>query len=91
MDEQIKSGQRNERQGSQGRGQGGRVRGGRGRRRSERQNNAPNLIISNDYAINRFSIFDPHQDVKLGIVVAMKPNDIDRHLGNLFLWQRCFL
>ena len=91
VDEQINSGQTNERQGSQGREQGGRVRGGRGRGRSERQSNAPNLIISNDYAIDRFSTFDPHQDVKVGMVVAMKTDDIDRHLGIPFLWQRCFL
>ena len=44
--------QTNERQGSQGREQGKRVRGGRGRGQSEHQGNAPNLIISNDIAID---------------------------------------
>ena len=46
VDEQINSGQTNERQGSQGRELGG---------QSERQAYAPNLIISNDNAIDRFS------------------------------------
>ena len=77
MDEQINSGQTNERQGSQGREGGGRVRGGCGRGRSERQGNASNLIISNDNVTGRFSTFDPHQDVKVGIVVAMETDDID--------------
>ena len=58
MDEQINSGQTNELQGSQGREQGGRVRGGRGGGRSERQSNAPDLMISNDYSIDRFFTFD---------------------------------
>ena len=73
VDEQINSGKTNERQGSQGRELGG---------QSERQGYAPNLIISNDNAIDRFSTFNPHQDVKVGIVVAMKIDGIDRHLGN---------
>ena len=81
VDEQINGGQTNERQGNQGREQGGRVRGGRGRGRSERQGNTSNLIISNDDAIDRFSTFDPHQDVKVGMVIAMETDDIDRHLG----------
>ena len=91
MNEQINNRQTNERQVSQGREQGGRVRGGRGRGRSERQGNAPNLVISNDNAIDWFSTFDPHRDVKVGMVVAMETDDIDRHLGIPFLWQRCFL
>jgi hypothetical protein len=81
MDERINNRQTNERQGSQGREQGGRVRRGRGRGRSECQSIAPNLVISNDNAIDRFSTFDPHQDVMVGMVVAMETDDIDRHFG----------
>ena len=83
MDEQINSGQTNERQGSQGLEQGGRVRGGRGRGRSERQGNAPNLIISNDkIQLTCFFTVDPYQDVKVEMVVTMKTDDIDRHLAS---------
>ena len=91
MDEEINSGQTNEQQGSQGREQEGRVRGGCGRGQSERQGMAPRTIISNENAIDWFSTFDPHQDAKVGIVVAMETDDIDRHLGFFFWWQMCCL
>ena len=44
-----------------------------------------NLIRSNDNAIDWYSTFDRHQDVKVSMVVAMKTNDIDQHLGFPFL------
>ena len=35
------------------------------------------LLLSNDNAIDWFSTFDPHQDVKVRMVVAMETDDID--------------
>ena len=49
--------------------------------------NPPNF---NDYAIDRFSTFDQHQDVKVGMVVAMKTDGIDQHLRIPFCGKGAF-
>lgn len=100
MKKMIARMQINEHQGSQGHEREEWVIGGCGRGLSECQGNAFNLIISNDIAIDRFSTFDPHQYVKVKMIIATKTDDIDWLLGenvwlrfsffkSTSLWERC--
>ena len=72
--------QENGRQGRRGQGRGGTARGrGQGQESSTNSTNIPNAIIG-----EQFPSFDPHQDVKMGMFVAMETEDVDQEKGILF-------
>lgn len=77
-------GQRTSKQesGEQGRGEQGRGERGRGQgRRRGRRGSTSSTDIPNAIVVDHFPSFDPHQDVKMGMFVAMETEDADREKG----------